>query len=299
MKILITGGTGLIGTEISKQLLEKNHEVVYLSRHPGKNDFQIREFAWNPGKGEIDTSTLDGVDAIVNLAGASLNKRWTPQYKNTILRSRVDSTRLLYTSLEKNSHQVKTLVSASAVGYYPHDYQRSFNEGDPPGRDFLSTVCQKWEQEAQHFTNLGLRVVRCRIGIVLSEKGGALAEMAKPARLGLGSPLGSGKQWMAWIHLSDVAGIFIKALEDEKISGVVNTVGPENVTNAQLIREVAKVLQRPFMMPNVPAWALKLALGEMSRIVLISNKVGNDKIASAGYTYRFTDLQAALRDLLK
>ena len=299
MKILITGGSGMIGREISQQLLARQHEVVWLSREPRANSLNIPEYGWDPDKGNIDTTALTGVDTIINLAGATLNQRWTPTYKSEIIRSRVDSLRLLYDTIHEKGFPVKSLLSASAVGYYPHDYQKEYTENDAPGNDFISMVCQKWEQEAQNFENLNIRVVRCRIGIVLSEKGGALKELAKPIRYGLGAPLGNGRQWMAWIHLADVAGIFVFLAEHSHLTGIYNVVGPSNVTNSELTKAVARVLQKPQFLPKVPAALLKLVLGEMSRIVLISNKVSNKKISAAGYDYQFPELQPALQQLLK
>src|SRR5690606_37407761 len=199
MKILITGGTGLIGTEISKQLLERGHTVVYFSRSPRKNNLDIKEYAWDVDKGTYNQAAFDGVHAIINLAGAPVAKRWTPQYKSEILRSRVDATRLLYTAVQKHNVPLKTFVSASAVGYYSNDFNKTHNETDAPGRDFLSLVTQKWEQEAQNFSKLNIRTVRIRVGVVLSNDGGAFPLIAKPIKLGLGSPLGSGQQWMSWI----------------------------------------------------------------------------------------------------
>ncbi len=239
--------------------------MVYLSRSAGKNQFGISEFEWDPDVGTIDRKAFDNVEAIINLAGAPIFKRWTPEYKSEILRSRVDSTRLIFNTLQKIEHQVKTLVSASAVGYYPSSFEKEWTETDPPGSDFLSLVCQKWEQEAQHFEELGIRVVRNRIGIVLSKKGGALPQIAKPVKFGVGAPLGSGQQWMAWIHLQDLAGIFIHTLENETMSGPFNAVGPHNVTNKELTKKCAAVLNKPFFMPNIPKFALKLAMGEMAR----------------------------------
>lgn len=299
MKILITGGTGLIGTEITKQLLTKNHQVVYFSRHPGKNKLNIQEYHWDPDKGEADLAAFENTAAIINLAGANLNQHWTPESKNEILRSRADSTRLLFDLVHKNKIHLKSFISASAVGYYPDSFENVYSEGDPPGNSFLSMVCRKWEQEAQLFEQLNIRTVRCRIGIVLSKEGGALPKMLIPVKLGLGSPLGSGRQWMPWIHIADAAGIFVFALENESLSGVYNTVGPYSVTNEEFMKEAAAVLEKPFFMPKVPATALKLALGEQAEMALSSTNVSNTKISKAGYNYQFTQLQPALENLLK
>ncbi len=299
MKVLITGGSGLIGREISKQLLKKGHDVVLLSRHPSQNSLNIKEYQWDTDKGTLDKTALNGVDTVINLAGSPINARWTPHYKSEIIRSRVDSIRLLFTTIQKNSFPVKSFISASAVGYYPHNFQKEFTEECAPGNDFLSLVCQKWEQEVIHFKNLGIRTARCRIGIVLSNEGGALPQIARPIKFGLGAPLGSGKQWMPWIHLQDVAGIFVFIAENQNLSGVYNAVGPDNVTNTQLTKATARVLGKPVFLPAIPKAILKLILGDMAQMVVNSNKVSNKKISDAGFEYRFKDLKSALEDLLK
>lgn len=299
MNVLVSGGTGLIGREISKQLLDKGHEVRWLTRQPGNNKFGIKEFQWDTDKGTINAEALKGVDTIINLAGAPLTERWTPEYKSEIIRSRVDSVRLIHEAVRENDIPLKNFISASAVGYYPDDPEKEYDEGDAPGSDFLSLVCQKWEQEAQNFEHMDVRTIRCRVGIVLSTKGGALPKLVKPIKYGAGAPLGSGKQWMPWIHLKDVAGQFVFLAEHNTPSGVYNAVGPYNVTNEQLTKAAAHVLGKPFFLPNVPKTALKIALGEMAKMVLISNKVSSKKIEDAGYSYKFKKLEAALQDLLK
>lgn len=298
MKILITGGSGLVGQALSKALLSKGHQVHHLSRKEGTDAHGIPAFEWNLDRDYLDPAALVGVDAIVNLAGASIAERWTPEHKNAILRSRVDGTRLLLKSLQENGHQVHSILSASAVGYYPNDLERCFDEKDPPGDDFLSLVCQKWEQEAQHFEALGLRTLRMRIGIVLAREGGALAKMAQPVRLGLGAPLGSGQQWVPWIHIEDLVALFIQALENRQWQGVYNAVGPQSHTNRQLTQAIAKQLGRPLWLPPVPAWALKIGLGEMAATILASNRVSAQKIMDAGFVHRYPDLEQALASLL-
>lgn len=298
MKVLITGGTGLIGKTISQQLLEHKHEVVYLSRNPKSNELGIPEFHWNLERGEAAVEAFEGVQAIINLAGAPIAKRWSPQYKSEILRSRVDAIRLLFDQVQKHQLNLQAFISASAVGFYPNDYQREFQEEDAPGDDFLSLVCQKWEQEASLFEKLNIRTVKLRIGIVLAAEGGALPQMAAPVRYGVGAPLGNGKQWMPWIHKEDVAGMFVKALEESTLQGVYNAVGPYNVTNKDLTQSVARRLRKPLFLPPVPKFALKLMLGEMAETVLASNKASNEKMAATGFQYRYPQLDVALRDCL-
>lgn len=298
MTVLISGGSGLVGEAITEILLDKNISVRHLSRKAGRRKDGVEVFAWDPDRGIIDEKALAGTDYIINLAGASIAKRWTPDYKNQVLRSRVDGTRLLFNTVEKLSTPLKGFLSASAVGYYPNSFDKTYAEKDAPGNDFLSLVCQKWEQEAVNFEELGIKTIRMRIGIVLSTKGGALPQMALPIKFGFGAPLASGKQWMPWIHLDDLARQFIHFIEHPELEGgVYNAVGPTSVTNTTLTQAIAKVLHRPLIIPNVPAFALKLLLGEMSETVLASNRCSNKKIASTGFKYKFPLLDEALDKL--
>jgi uncharacterized protein (TIGR01777 family) len=297
MKVLISGGSGLVGRAISQLLLDQNHQVTWLSRKAGKNALGIQEYAWNVETGYIDPKALENTEAIINLAGSPISDRWTPQNKSEILRSRVDGTRLLFNSVQKANLPLKAFISASAAGYYPNSFTQVFTEDDPPGNDFLSLVCQKWEQEAQNFDQLNIRTVILRVGIVLSTKGGALPKIAAPIKLGAGAPLASGKQWMPWIHLQDLAQQFVYALKTKAMQGAYNACGPTNATNAQLTKAVAHALNKPLLLPKVPAFALKLLLGEMAETVLASNKCSNNKMAAAGFNYQFPKLDAALANI--
>lgn len=298
MKVLISGGSGLVGKAVSECLLAKGHEVSILSRKAGKLESGIEAFAWDPEKGTIDINALNGVDAIINLAGSTIAQRWTPHGKDIILRSRINATRLLAETLAKTDHQVKTFLSASAVGYYPDSLDKEYHEEDAPGSNFLSIVCQKWEQEAMHIEELGLRVIRARIGIVLDKNEGALAKMALPVKFGLGAALGSGKQWMPWIHKKDLAEMFVYTLENQALkTGVINAVGAHNVSNRELTESLAKTLNRPLFLPNVPSFVLKLMLGEMAATALTSNKVSCTKIQSYGFKYQYNRLEEALSQL--
>lgn len=299
MKILITGGTGMIGTALSKRLLTAGHQLAYLSRRPGKNALEVPEYAWDLKKGQLDLAALQGVEAIINLAGAPLDKKWTPEYKSTILRSRVDGTRLLHDTVAQHKFPIKTLISASAVGFYPNHLEHCFKEGDPPGQDFLSMVCQKWEQEAMHFEQMNVRTVRLRIGLVLSQDGGALPRMAQPARYGLGAALGSGKQWMSWIHIDDLCAIFELALNEEAISGALNGVGPNPLRNKAFTKMLSQHLNRPYFLPPVPKLVLQLIFGEMAQILLASNRVESRVLADHDFHYQHQSLDAALSDLFQ
>tara|TARA_R110002072_G_scaffold70522_25_gene170250 strand:- start:2277 stop:3173 length:897 start_codon:yes stop_codon:yes gene_type:complete len=296
MKILITGGTGLIGQQISKQLLEKNHEVVFLSRNP-KTGGQIQQYPWDPEKNYLDPLAINGVDTIINLAGASVNKRWTSEYKKEILKSRTDSLQTIYKILESSTHQVKHIISTSAVGYYPDSLDDLFSETDNPGSSFLSKVCRKWEAEAVKFERLNINVSIIRIGLVLSMKGGALEAMIKPFKYGFGSALGNGKQWMPWIHIEDLSKIFLH-ISEKSLAGIFNGGGLNPVRNTEFSRTLASVMKKPFFMPNLPSIVLKLIMGESAEIALSSTKVDQKKIRESGFEYRFKDLRSALEHLI-
>lgn len=297
MKVLITGGSGLVGQVLSQLLLDKNYEVAWLSRKAGTNKLGIKEYAWNVESGSIDPIALEHTEAIINLAGAPISDRWTPQHKSAILRSRVDGTRLLFNQVQKLKTPLIAFISASAVGYYPNSFTQVFTEEDPPGNDFLSLVCQKWEQEAQNFEQLNIRTAILRVGIVLSAHGGALPKIAAPIKLWAGAPLASGKQVMPWIHISDLAQQFAYALENETLQGAYNACAPNNATNAEFTQAVAKTLNKPLILPKVPAFALKLLLGDMAETVLASNPCSTNKIAAAGFNYQFPKLHDALADI--
>jgi uncharacterized protein (TIGR01777 family) len=297
MKVLISGGSGLLGREITKQLIDGGHQVAWLSRSPRKEG-KIERFEWDPDTGKLDPAAISFADAIINLAGASIAKPWTPHYKNEILRSRIDGTRLLHEAVSKSGKKLEAFISASASGYYPNDPEKVFTEQEAPGSDFLSLVCQKWEQEAMRFEDIGIRTVRLRIGIVLDPKEGALSKIAQPIKLGFGAPLGNGQQWMPWIHRNDLAGIFIHCLLSKLIpSGVYNACGPQPATNEELTQKTAQVLKRPLWLPPIPAFVLKLILGEMAATALSSNRCSAQKIVDAGYQFKYPQLEDALREL--
>lgn len=297
-KILITGASGLVGTHLSQLFLQKGYEVVQLGR--SKKSGHVPSFVWSVEKQEMDRKALEGVDTIVHLAGAGIaDKRWNEARKKEILESRTHSTQLLFNTLRQTNHQVKNFISASAIGYYGFEETEAvFIEESNAGKDFLASVTQQWEAEADKITTLGIRLVKIRIGIVLSEKGGALAEMAKPIQWGVGSPLGSGKQCLSWIHIDDLCALFAKAIEDTQWQGAYNGVGKTWATNAELTKVIANVLHRPLWLPKVPPFVLKLILGEMASLVLTGSRVSNAKIERSGFTYSYTDLEKAVAHLL-
>jgi uncharacterized protein len=295
-RILITGGTGLIGHSLTKLLLEKGYHVSHLSRNPGE-DPQVATFLWNVSKGQIDEHCIDGVHTIVHLAGAGIaDKRWAKKRKQEIVDSRTKSIQLIYNLLRNKKHSVKAVISASGVGYYSDRGDELMRETDDPANDFLGKCCVAWEKAVDEGCDLGLRVVKFRTGVVL-DKGGVLEKLAMPIKLYVGSPLGTGEQWLSWIHLKDVISMYLSGIENEKLSGAYNMASPNPLTNKVLTQAVAKQLRKPLWAPKVPAFVLKLLLGEMSTVVLGSTKVSSKKIESAGFQYKYPEIEDALRDI--
>lgn len=301
MKVLITGATGLVGKALVQHFLNADWSIHYLSTSKSKikSEKNLKGFYWNPKSGEIDTQCFEGVEVIVNLAGANVAEKWTTDYKEEILHSRLETLDLLFDTLVYLSHDVKHIVSASAIGIYPHSYIDKYKESETDLNDeFLGDVVQQWEQAADRFDLLSIKVTKIRIGIVLSKDGGALEKMAKPIKYFVGAPLGNGNQWQSWIHINDLVGIF-KYVIDHKLSGVYNGVAPGPVSNRRLTRAIAKFLKRPLILPPVPEFVLRFLLGEMSQIVLASNRVMSDKIEKAGFTFQFRKIYTALKDIYK
>ncbi|HEY0741959.1 MAG TPA: TIGR01777 family oxidoreductase [Chryseosolibacter sp.] len=295
--ILITGGTGLLGTRLTKILQGLSKNVYHLSR-AAKGE---KSFTWDPANQKMDADALKDADTIIHLAGANVGeKRWTEKRKEEILKSRTESTRLLYDELKNREHSVKHFISASAIGYYGFDNeQKWYHEDSEAGTDFLAQVTRAWEQEVDRIEELGIRVVKIRIGIVLSDEGGALKEIANPVKNFVGGPLGAGTQPVSWIHIDDVCGIFVKAVDDTSMRGAYNAVAPNPVNNRTLTKAIAQTLGRPMVMPPVPAFVLKLIIGQMAEIVVKGSKVSAKKVTAAGYQFKFPLVQDAVNDLLK
>jgi uncharacterized protein len=297
--VLITGGTGLIGTRLTELLLEKNYRVAYLSRsrHP-LHDVSVYE--WSVAKETVDPRALDSMDYLIHLAGTGIaDDRWTPERKKSIIQSRTESIELLAHIMKAQGQRPEAFVSSSAIGYYGADTGSNKNsESTPAGSDFLAEVVVKWEASADSVSQLGVRTVKLRTGVVLSDKGGALTKIAGPARYGFGAPLGSGSQWMSWIHIDDLCRLYIEALENSQWEGTYNAVAPAPVTNATLTTLTCKVLNRPQWLPNVPEFALRMAFGDMADVVLGSCYVINDRLRATGFSYQYPDLEAALKNLL-
>lgn len=297
-KILITGASGLIGTRLTELLVEQGYSVVHLGR--AKKKTGIPCYVWDVEKSFIEPGVFEGVDTIIHLAGAGIaDKPWTDQRKKLILESRTHSTRLLYREIKKGGHSVKNFIAASAIGFYGfEDNDKLLHENDVAGTDFLAQVVKKWEDEVDQLKTLPLRLVKIRIGIVLSTAGGALKEILKPVKFYAGAPLGSGRQGVSWIHIEDLCRMFLKAVQDEHLQGVYNGVGPYPVTNKELTQAIAKALHKPLFLPPVPGLVLRLLLGEMADLVLKGNKVSAEKITQAGFTFQYKTLDAALANLL-
>lgn len=299
MRVLITGATGLIGTSITRLCHEKGIGVNYLTTSKGniENRENYRGYLWDPAAGQIDARCLDEVGSVINLAGENVFKPWTEKNKKKILESRVNSAALLYQALEQNQHEVHQVVSASAIGVYPSSFEKMYDEDEDGGADtFLAEVVRKWEAAVDSFTELGLKVAKIRIGLVLSNRGGALPQMQQPVKLNLGAALGTGRQWQSWIHIEDLARIFLHVVENG-LEGTYNAVAPNPVLNKELMEKVAANMGKKLWLPNVPAFVLKLAMGEMSQMVLESQLVSSDKIESTGFYFNYVNLEPALKDL--
>jgi uncharacterized protein (TIGR01777 family) len=298
LKITLTGGSGLVGRRLLKILGNNGHALHILSRHAGTNlPLGIKLSVWNGLKAEPPADALDGVDAVIHLAGEPVAQRWTAEAKQKIRDSRVLGTRRLVQALSTISRRPAVLVSASAIGIYGSRGDETLTETSAPGSGFLAEVCQEWEKEADMAEALGIRVVKIRIGIVLDRNGGALAKMLPAFRNFAGGRMGSGKQWMSWIHLQDLAELFRFALENP-VQGVVNGTAPQPETNAAFTRKLAAALKRPALFP-VPAIALKSIFGEMAEVLLSSQRVVPEAAPAAGFRFQFVELGSALADLLR
>lgn len=300
MKVLITGATGLVGNEICSLLLQNGIKVNYLTTSKSKIEHQANYngFFWNPTTGIIDENCLLDVTTIIHLAGASIAKKWTPTYKEEIIESRVLSSNLLYKTLKNNPHEVKQFISASAIGIYPDSLENFYTEDFKDfNNSFLSNVVVKWEDAVSQIERLNIKVCKLRIGLVLSEFGGALAEIIKPTQLGLGAAFGTGKQYQSWIHIHDLANLFLFALQNN-LDGVYNAVSPTPVTNHELCKITAKTLKKPFFLPNIPKFIMKIVLGEMHTLLFESQNVSSKKIEKAGFQFEYKSIYSALQQLL-
>lgn len=295
--VLITGASGMISKYLSQLLIKNDYDVRFLSRTKVADN----QFIWNIAKKYIDSNALINVQHIIHLAGANISeKRWTKKRKKEILESRVQSTQLLFDEVHKHQIKLKSFISASAVGYYgTANKEIIFDEKSPNGNDFLALVCKLWEQEANLFSTLhNTRVVKLRFGVVLDSADGALAKIMKPISMGVGAVLGSGKQYIPWIHQEDLCNLLLFALKNNELDGVYNAVAPEHITNEELTNLIAKKLHKTIWLPNAPSFILKIVLGEMSSIILNGNMVSCKKLLSSQFTFKYPTIHKALDNLL-
>ena len=301
--ILITGGTGLVGKALSQHFVSKGHTVIVLTRKLPKdlNDGPVQYALWDVKKQTIDVQALQKADYIVHLAGAGVvDKKWTEAYKKEIVSSRTESSALLVNTLKNHSNNVKAIVSASAIGWYGEDKKVgfAFTEEDPADDSFLGETCRLWEDSIEPATQLGIRVSKLRTGIVLSNDGGALAEFKKPINLGVAGILGSGKQMVSWIHITDLCRMYEHAITNEQVQGSYNAVAPAPVSNKELTLQLAKKIKGSFYIPmHVPTFILKLMMGTRSVEVLKSTTVSCTKIQQTGFTFLYPGIEAAMQDL--
>lgn len=301
MKILITGATGLIGTELVSLLLQNGVSVNYLTTSKSKivNENYFNGFYWSPEKGIIDVNCLSEVDAVVHLAGATISNRWTNTYKQEIIESRLLSSALLFKAIKNNPNQIKQIVAASGTSIYPNSDTLIFDENSTQiNYNFLGNVVVKWEECTDKFSTLGIQVCKLRTGIVLSNKGGALVEMLKTINLGLGSSFGTGNQIQSWIHIEDIASMYYFALIN-KLGGVYNAVSPNPVTNKELTITIAKILKKPLFMPNIPKFVMKLILGEMHELLFENRNLSSKKIQEKGFVFKYKTVEEALKNILQ
>jgi len=314
--VLITGGTGLIGTALSRHLLDEGYHVIILSRNPRetaarhavaatqhafRSSGRLMHSRWDIQRMTIDPAALQEADFVIHLAGAGVaDRRWSEARKREILESRTRSSALLAESLHKQPNKVRAVISASAIGWYGPDTGRPFVETDPASDDFLGRTCLQWEQSIDPVSDLGKRLVKLRLGIVLSREGGALREFRKPLLLGMAAILGDGRQMVSWVHVTDICRAFTHAITHDAMQGVYNLTAPEPVSNRTLTLTLARQTNGRFFLPfKVPSWALRLAMGEMSVEVLKSATVSSRKLQDAGFRFQYPQIEGAMAQLMQ
>ena len=300
MKVLITGATGLVGSELVSLLLQNGISIHYLttSKKKMESELNYKGFFWNPAQGIMDENCLMGVDVIIHLAGATIANRWTKVYKQEIIESRILSSNLLFKAVKNYPNQVKQIISASGTAIYPNNTAVLYHEDCKTTTDsFLGQVVLKWEESVDKFKLLNIKVCKLRTGLVLSNKGGALLKMMQPIQLGIGAPFGSGKQIQPWIHLHDLAALYLFAVEKEW-EGVYNAVSPNSVTNEFFTKTLATVLRKPLFMPNIPPFLMKMILGERHELLFENRNISVQKALDAGFVFKYKYLDQALEQLL-
>jgi uncharacterized protein (TIGR01777 family) len=299
--VCITGGTGMVGSALRKFLFQRGYALTVLSRSKQTLD-HATVFTWDVREQQLEEGALGSSDYIVHLAGANLgSKRWTDQRKKEIRDSRINSTRLLHDRLSKADKKPESLIAASAIGIYGYNTGGILvdEERVKPGDDFVATVAREWEEEVLKIGDLGIRIVILRAGLVLSMEDGALPRLVAPVKFGIGAPVGSGDQYISWIHIDDLCRLYLFAMENKGISGMFNAVSPQPETNTDFTREIAETLNKPFFMPNIPSFVLRILFGEMASTVLGGNRVSSKKIEGMGFEFQYPDLGHDLEDLLK
>lgn len=298
-KYIITGGTGAIGKSISKILLKQGDPVDFLSRNTGFSG-NVFKYKWDIKNQKADKKWLTETDTVIHLAGAGVaDQKWTEDYKKEIYDSRILSTRFLYKLLKENTHSVKTVVAASAIGIYGDRINGIADENYPQSDNYLARVCKDWEAEVNKISSLGIRVVIIRVGIVLATKSGIIPELSKPIKYYAGAALGKGSQLTSWIHIDDLSRIFIKAAEDINMTGEYNAVAPDPVTNTELTKKIARLLHRPILLPKIPEFVLRKMFGEMADMILSDQYVSCKKLIETGFKFNFPDIESALDDVVE
>jgi len=294
-RVLITGGTGLVGTRLTQILQEKGYDVCILSRTPQSNG-SIKQYEWNIAKEYIDPEAILNTDYVIHLAGAGItDKRWSKERKQVIIDSRVKSAEIILKAFRDNNKKPKAFLSSSGVGYYgAKTTPKIYQENDEAAQDFAAQVCVKWEEAANLFSKDGVRTVILRTAVVLSENGGVIKKLKPIFNIGAGSALGSGKQYFPWIHIDDLCQMYLHALTNPTVQGIYNAVATEHVTNKQFSQAFATSLNKGFWAPAVPSFVMKLMLGELSEILLEGSRVSNEKIIATGFQFQHSELHSAL-----
>ncbi len=298
--VLITGGTGLVGRQLSGELVTRGYTVSHLSRERAPAG-QFDTYLWDPSKDFIEEKALENVDYIIHLAGAGVaDKRWTIQRKEELYNSRIDSADLIFKKLKKGKKKPSAFISASAIGIYGYDTGNVLVTEDQKiqADDFLSDLVQNWESAADQFKELGTRVVKFRIGLVLSDQGGLLKRLRPIVNYGLAAPFGNGKQFMSWIHIDDLVRLFVESLENHMLNGTYNAVAPHPVSNRVFLKVLSQLLGKPLILPGIPKFLLKLGLGEMAEAIAGGNYVSCKKILEMGFRFKYPELEPALNNLL-
>lgn len=298
--VLLTGGTGFIGKHLTKLLLDEGFSVSILTRSRRENTDQISYYQWNVQKQEIDAEAISNVNYIIHLAGTNIaGGRWTPKRKKAILSSREDSIKLLHDTLQKNNKTIDGFISASAVGYYgAYNSENICTEDLPAANDFVGQVCLRWEAAADTISKLGIRTVKIRTGVVLGKEGGFLKPLKPVFKYGFGTALGSGKQYMPWIHIDDLCRMYVKALKDPTMSGPYNAAVTDATTNTFFSKKMCALFGYQLWLPNVPAFILQLTYGKMSKLLLKGQRISSEKIKNNGFTFQYESIEMALKNCL-